>query len=225
MLRVLGRIRVVARAAGGHNITICGLGDPCTARLPIESTPLTGCVACGCEDWCADGVPEWSGEGRRAGCRIGSRAGRTGGSAPAADTRCPAGKSAAKSWESMSVPNVRPVSRVPSQHFSGGAFGFTAAALVLAPFMAAGNVFHSYIPFLLLRLWTLGFCWYGMTLARRAGGVRRVWQAVYGLVALPFLFVWGLNVEGWAVIDWASAALIGVSAIFLRTEPSGSSGQ
>jgi len=64
-----------------------------------------------------------------------------------------------------------------------------------------------------------------MTLARRAGGVRRVWQAVYGLVALPFLFVWGLNVEGWAVIDWASAALIGVSAIFLRTEPSGSSGQ
>ncbi len=119
----------------------------------------------------------------------------------------------------MTAPEVRPPSRVRSQHFSGGAFGFTAAALVLAPVMAAENVFHSYTPFLLLRLWTLGFCWYGVTLARRAGGVRRTWQVVYGLIALPFLVAWGLAVEQWAVIDWASAALIGVSAFFLRTEP------
>jgi len=113
-----------------------------------------------------------------------------------------------------------PSQRVPSQLFSGGAFGFTAAALVLAPFLAAANVFHSYLPFLLLRVWVIGFCWYGGLLARRAGGFRRSWLLVYVLIALPFALVWGLKVDEWALIDLLSAALIGLSAIFLRTEPS-----
>ena len=41
---------------------------------------------------------------------------------------------------------------------------------------------------------------------------------VYVLIALPFALVWGLKVDEWALIDLVSATLIGLSAIFLRTE-------
>jgi hypothetical protein len=109
--------------------------------------------------------------------------------------------------------------RVPSQLFSGGAFAVTAVALLLAPFLAAADLFHSYTPFLLLRIWVIGFCWYGGMLARRAGGFRRSWLLIYVAIALPFVLVWGLKVEMWAIIDLVSAVLIGVSAIFLRTYP------
>jgi len=105
------------------------------------------------------------------------------------------------------------------QAFNGGVFGVTAAALVLAPVLASGNLFHSYVPFLVLRLWIVGFCWYGAGLAHRAGGLRRSWQAIYVMIALPFLFLWGLKVEEWAIIDFIAAALVSVSAVFLRTAP------
>jgi hypothetical protein len=112
-----------------------------------------------------------------------------------------------------------PSQRVPSPLFNGGAFGFTAAALVLAPFLAAANIFHSYLPFLFLRVWVIGFCWYGILLARRAGGFRKSWLVMYVIIALPFALVWGLKVDEWALIDLASAVLIGLSAVFLRSEP------
>lgn len=108
--------------------------------------------------------------------------------------------------------------RVRSQLFAGGAFGFTIAALIAAPLAAAADVFHSYTPFLLLRVWVVGFCWYGNSLAIRAGGLRRSWQVIYALIGLPYLFVWGLPVEVWMVIDLTTAFLIGVSVFVLRTE-------
>ncbi len=119
----------------------------------------------------------------------------------------------------MAAPPKTRAPRVRLQAFNGGVFGLTAAALVLAPLLAGANAFHSYTPFLLLRLWIVGFCWYGASLARRAAGLRRSWQGIYVIIALPFLFLWGLKVEEWAIIDFIAAALVGVSAAFLRTEP------
>lgn len=114
---------------------------------------------------------------------------------------------------------ARHATRIPSHLFNGAAFGFTAAALVLAPVLAGLDLAGSYLPYLLLRMWMIGFCIYGAMLARRAGGPRRAWQAVYVVIALPFALVWGLEVEQWAVIDLSAAALIGLSALFLRSEP------
>ncbi len=109
--------------------------------------------------------------------------------------------------------------RVRSEHFAGEVFAFTVGGLILSPLAAAANLFHSYTPFLLLRLWVLGFCWYGITLARRAGGHRRLFRFMYALVVLPFLFIWGLPIDTWALIDWGAALLIALSAPLLRTEP------
>jgi DNA-binding NtrC family response regulator len=87
------------------------------------------------------------------------------------------------------------------------------------PILATANVVGSYWPWLLLRLWMLGFCFYGGALAKRARGARRIWQGVFAGVAIPFAFVWGIEVEAWLVIDWASACVIALSTIFLRSEP------
>jgi len=71
----------------------------------------------------------------------------------------------------------------------------------------------------LLRLWMVGFCLYGIVLSNAAGGFRKVWQFAYGIMAIPFILIWGLSVEQWAIIDWIWAGLISLSAFFLRTEP------
>ena len=108
---------------------------------------------------------------------------------------------------------------MPSLLFNPGAFAFTAGALLLAPIAAELNVFRSYTPFLLLRFWMIGFCVYGIVLAQRARGLRIAWRVIYSLLAIPFAFVWKIPVEQWALIDVVSATLVGMSAIFLRTEP------
>ena len=108
--------------------------------------------------------------------------------------------------------------RPPSKHFNPTAFGGTAAALVLAPIVAELNLAGSYLPFIALRLWLVGFSVYGYVLAGQAGGLRRIWRWFYGMMFVIFALIWGLDVEVWAVIDWACAVLIGASALFLRTE-------
>lgn len=101
----------------------------------------------------------------------------------------------------------------------GPAFIWTALILVLAPIVADANILGSYVPFILLRLWLVGFSLYGILLARRAGGFRRGWVAVYALIGATFTLVWGLEVEMWAVLDWLAAGLVLLSTAFLRTEP------
>jgi hypothetical protein len=109
--------------------------------------------------------------------------------------------------------------RIRSLLFADGAFVFTFVALVLAPVLAALDLVHSYTPYLLLRLWMIGFSVYAFVLSRRAGGLRRAWQLVYVLIALVFAFVRGIEIEDWAVIDLVCATLVGLSTPFLRTEP------
>jgi len=110
-------------------------------------------------------------------------------------------------------------SRRRLQLFYGPPFAVTIVALVLAPVLAAADLAGSYLPYALLRFWMIGFCLYGITLARSAGGLRRLWQVVYGAIAIPFAFIRGLEVEQWAVIDFVAAACVAASALFLRTEP------
>lgn len=115
--------------------------------------------------------------------------------------------------------------RQPSELFNTSAFGGTVVALVLAPIVAELNLAGSYLPFLALRLWVVGFSVYGYILAGRAGGLRRTWRGLYGVMIFVFVFVSGLEVETWALIDWTCAALVGASAFFLRTEMSKSPNQ
>ena len=91
--------------------------------------------------------------------------------------------------------------------------------LTFAPLLANADLVQSYLPWLVLRIWMIGFALYATSLARRAGGLRRIWRIPYGAVALVFAFVWGPDVKVWAVIDWFTAGVVAVSALFLRTEP------
>jgi hypothetical protein len=109
--------------------------------------------------------------------------------------------------------------RIPSESFAGGAFATTAAVLVAAPFVAAFDLAGSYLPFSLLRLWMVGFAAYGWWLSGRAAGWRRIWRIFFLPLSLIFVFVRGLEVEEWAIIDFAAAALVGISVLSLRTEP------
>jgi hypothetical protein len=65
------------------------------------------------------------------------------------------------------------------------------------------------------------FSVYAAVLARSAGGLRCVWIWFYGIVAVTFACVWGLDVETWAVIDVVCAAAVATSTLFLRSEPLG----
>lgn len=136
--------------------------------------------------------------------------------------------SAAEVVKSLRTPTTRlappraasgPRPRAPLENFEWGMFGLTIGALGVFPLLAAWDVFHSYTPFLLLRMWMVGFAAHGFLLARSAGGVRRIWQPVYLIIGAVFLFVWGLEVEEWMLIDFGTAVLVAVSAIFLRTAP------
>jgi hypothetical protein len=109
--------------------------------------------------------------------------------------------------------------RVPSKAFSWPGFLITVAALGVAPVFAAADLGIGYLPFLLLRGWMIGFALYGLILSSQAGGFRRVWRVPYVALGVVFAFVWGLEVEYWAAIDWGFAAAILASALFLRTEP------
>ena len=112
--------------------------------------------------------------------------------------------------------------RISSQRYATGPFAFTVGILLIAPIVAALNLAGTYLPFLLLRLWVTGFAVYAHGLARCAGGLRRIWSGVYLIIAFPFVFIWGLDVAQWAMIDVAAAALVALSMLFLRTEPLGS---
>jgi hypothetical protein len=96
--------------------------------------------------------------------------------------------------------------RGKSALFVKEAFIGTVVVLILAPLLAATDVFNSYIPFLLLRLWVIGFA------------LRRIWTIPYALMGGIFLFVWGLQVEEWALIDLSCAAMVAFSTLFLRTQ-------
>jgi hypothetical protein len=110
--------------------------------------------------------------------------------------------------------------RTKSELFTGAVFTATVIALVAAPILAAADIAGSYLPWAALRLWMVGFAVYGFILARQAGGLRRLWQGFYAAVGFFFAFVYGLEVEEWALIDLTVALLVGLSALFLRTEPS-----
>ena len=112
--------------------------------------------------------------------------------------------------------------RISSQRYATGPFAFTVGILLIAPIVAALNVAGTYLPFLFLRLWVTGFAVYAHGLAGCAGGLRRIWSGVYLIIAFPFVFIWGLDVAQWAMIDVAAAALVALSMLFLRTEPLGS---
>jgi hypothetical protein len=103
--------------------------------------------------------------------------------------------------------------------FAWEAFAAMAGALVLSPIFAALDVFHSYLPFLILRFCAIGFAFYGSWLAKEAGGFRQIWRGFYLLLGLVFAFAWGLPTDVWALIDAAMAAALAVSALFLRTTP------
>jgi hypothetical protein len=114
---------------------------------------------------------------------------------------------------------IVPPPRRRSMLFSAGAFFVTVAALVAIPILADAELLQGYLPFLLLRVWMIGFSIYAYGLADLAGGMRRVWQVPYALTFLIFLFVWGLPSELWHLIDIVAALLVTMSALFLRTEP------
>jgi hypothetical protein len=70
----------------------------------------------------------------------------------------------------------------------------------------------------------LGFCWYCIFLARELSGRRRFWQVPFGLLAIPFALFWGLEVEHWAVIDIAGAAVTAAGWLALVRKPVQQSG-
>ena len=93
--------------------------------------------------------------------------------------------------------------------------------LLLAPIAAAADVFHSYLPFVLLRLWMVGFAAYAFALARRAERSLGLLQLSFLAIGFVFLFVWNLEVEQWAVIDVVAAAVIVLSVWPLRRDLKG----
>lgn len=96
----------------------------------------------------------------------------------------------------------------------------TILVLLAAPLLAAADLAGTYLPFLLLRGWLIGFSFYAFHLADAAGGLRRLWRFYYGALGITFAVVWGLRVEQWAVIDVVAAALTLLSVPFLRTKRS-----
>jgi hypothetical protein len=89
----------------------------------------------------------------------------------------------------------------------------------MAPVLASADIVGSYVPFLVLRAWCVGFAIYAIRLASQAGGFRKLWQGPFFLMVVTFSFVWGLETQHWAIIDWACAVAVLVSMPFLRTIP------